>query len=209
MRKLFVCAVAFAALTLTSCGNKQSGNAAPTDSIADTAAVVDNAEGEAVAGEMKAKLEAGDAEGFSTIVTEAKAKIDQLVKEGKVEEAKAYASKVKQFIDENAETIKQVTGGNETVSSIVSAIGAIPSSAEDAVNAAGEAVKSDAENAVNSAKEAAENKVNEAKDAAKQKANEEVDKAKQKANDAVDKAKQKANDEVNKAANKALNKLGL
>lgn len=210
MRKLFVCAIAFAALAMTSCGNKQSGNAAPTDSIADTTVVAaDSEEGDAVANEMKSKLEAGDANGLNTVVAQAKAKIDELVKEGKVEEAKAYASKVKQFVDENAETIKQLTGGNETISTIVSTISSLPSSAEDAVNAAGDAVKSDAENAVNAAKDAAETKVNEAKDAAKQKVDEAKDAAKQKATDEVNKAKQKANDEVNKAANKALNKLGL
>lgn len=204
--------MAFAALTFTSCGNKQSANTDSADSIADTTAVATDSaasEAESLASDMQAKLEANDASGFNEIVASAKQKIDELIQEGKVEEAKAYASKVKQFIDDNAETIKQVTNGDETVSSLVNTITSLPSNAEDAVDAAGEAVKSDAQNAVNTAKEAAENKVNEAKEAAKQKANDEVDKAKQKANDEVDKARQKANNEVNKAANKALDKLGL
>lgn len=203
MKKLFVCAIAFMALTFASCGNKQSGNAESADSLTDSTEVVADSTGAtAVADEMKAKLEAKDAEGFNAVVAEAKQKIDELVKEGKIEEAKAYASQVKAFVDENAETIKQVANGSETVTSIVNTINALPSSAESAVNAAGEAVKSDAENAVKSAKEAAETKVSETKAAAKQKANEEVNKA-------ANKAKEKANEEVNKAANKALNKLGL
>lgn len=199
MKKVFVCAIAFMALTFTSCGNKQNGNAAQTDSLTDTTAIAaDGTDAEALANEMKAKLEAKDANGLNEIVTSAKQKIEELVKAGKIEEAKAYASKVKQFVDENAEAIKTVTNGDETISSIVSTISALPSNAENAVEAAGNAVKSDAENAVESAKGAAETKVNEAKEAAKQKATDEVNKA-----------KDKANEKVNKAASDALNKLGL
>lgn len=201
MRKVFVCAIAFMALMFASCGNKQSGNAAPNDSTATDSTIVAGDsidEAEAVANDMQAKLDAKDAKGLNEIVATAKQKIDELVKEGKVEEAKAYASKVKQFIDDNAEAIKTVTNGNETISSIVSTINALPSSAEGTVKAAGEAVKSDAENAVKTAKDAAETKVSEAKEAAKKKATDEVNKA-----------KDKANEEVNKAASKALNKLGL
>jgi len=199
MKKIIVCAMAFMALTFASCGNKQNGGQTPeTDSIANVAADENGGEAEAVASDLKAKLDAKDSKGFSEAVASAKQKIDELVKAGKVEEAKAYASKVKQFIDENAETIKQVTNGNETINSIVSTISALPASAGDAVDAAGEAVKTDAENAVKSAKEAAETKVAETKEAAKQKAN-----------DAVENAKQKTNEAVDKAASKALNKLGL
>lgn len=203
MKKILVCAMAIMALSFTNCGNKQSGNAdTAVDSLAnETEAVATDAiesEAEALANDMKTKLDEKDSKGFSDIVATAKQKIDELVKEGKVEEAKAYASKVKQFVDENAETIKQVTNGNETINSIVSTISALPTDAQNAVDEAATAVKSDAENAVKSAKDAAETKASEAKEEAKKKANEAVDNAKQKANDAVD-----------KAANKALNKLGL
>jgi len=190
-----------------------NGNAVPADSIAsdslaiDTAAI--NGEVAALTGDMQAKLEAKDSKGLTEIVESAKQKIDELVSEGKVEEAKAYASQVKQFIDNNAETIKQVTNGDATISSIVSAISSLPTNAENAVDAAGDAVKADAENAVQSAKDAAENKANEVKDAAKQTVDNAKAAAKQKANEEVDKAVNKANEEVNKAANKALNKLGL
>lgn len=200
MKKIIVCAIAFMALTFASCGNKQNGNQTPeTDSIA-AAATDENggSEAEGLASDLKAALDAKDSKGFSDAVASAKQKIDELVKAGKVEEAKAYASKVKQFIDENAETIKQVTNGNATINSIVSTIKALPTDAGSAVDAAGNAVKSDAEHAVEAAKDAAATKAAETKAAAKQKADEAVDNAKQKANDAVD-----------KAASKALNKLGL
>jgi len=200
MKKILVCAMTLMALTFAACGNKQSANVGSEDSAAvDTTAVSGIAEeAEALASDLKAKLEANDSKGFNDIVESAKQKIDELVKEGKVEEAKAYASKVKQFVDENAETIKQVTNGNATINSIVDAIKDLPSNAEEAVDAAGNAVKSDAENAVQSVKDAADTKVKEVKEDTKAKANEAVDNAKKKANDAVD-----------KAASKALNKLGL
>lgn len=192
--------MAVMALTFAACGNKQSANTESNDSNAvDTTAVAGIAgEADALASDLKAKLEAKDSKGFSDMIASAKQKIDELVKAGKVEEAKAYASKVKQFVDENAETIKQVTNGDATVSSIVSAIKALPADAENAVDAAGDAVKSGAENAVKSAKDAADAKVTEVKEETKAKANEAVDNAKKKASDAVD-----------NAANKALNKLGL
>lgn len=197
MKKIIVCAIAIMALAFAACGNKQGGNRnAEADSTAN--AVVEGDEIEAMTSDLKAKLDAKDSKGFSEAVASVKQKIDELVKAGKVEEAKAYASKVKQFVDENAETIKSVANGNETISDIVNTISALPTNAESAVDAAGEAVKSDAENAVKSAKDAAETKATEAKEAVKQKAN-----------DAVENAKQKTNDAVDKAASKALNKLGL
>lgn len=199
MKKVFIFAITFMALTFASCGNKQNGNAPQTDSVeTDSMATAGNADPEAVANDLQTKLEAKDADGFKQAVETAKQKIDEMVKAGKVEEAKAYASKVKTFVDENAETIKQLTGGNETVTSLVNTISAIPANAEATINEAGEAVKADAQQAVDDAKEAAKAKVDEAKD-----------KAKQKATDEVNKAKDKANKEVNKAAEKALKGIGL
>lgn len=199
MKKVFIFAFAFAAMTFASCGNKQGGNAAPVDSVAtDSVAIVDNSSAEAIASDLQSKLEANDADGFNQAVEAAKQKIDELVKAGNVEEAKAYASKVKAFVDENAETIKQLTGGEETVTSIVNTINQLPADAESTVKEAGEAVKADAEQAIEDTKAAAKQKVEETKD-----------KAKQKATDEVNKAKDKANQEVNKAANKALKSLGL
>lgn len=210
MKKVFIFAFAFMALTCASCGNKQAGNAPQADSVAtDSVAIVDNADPEAIASDLQTKLEAKDSEGFKQAVEIAKQKIDELVKAGNVEEAQAYASKVKAFVDENAETIKQLAGGNETVSSLVNTINALPASAESAVNEAGEAVKADAQQAVDDAKSAAKAKVEEAKSAASAKVDETKTKAKQKAADEVNKAKDKANQEVNKAANKALKGIGL
>lgn len=188
MKKVFIFAFAFTALTFASCGNKTSGSAVQTDSVeTDSVAIVDSSNVEAVASDMQSKLEANDADGFKQAVETAKLKIDELVKAGKVEEAKAYASRVKAFVDENAETIKQLAGGEETVASIVNTISAIPANAESTVKEAGEAVKANAQQAVEDTKAAAKQKVEETKAA----------------------AKQKAADEVNKAADKALKGLGL
>lgn len=191
MKKIFVCAIALMALMFANCGNKQNGSAENADSTAtDTVAVVSEGavgEAETLLTDLKEKLNSQDANGLEQVITSAKQKIDELVKAGKVEEAKAYAAKVKTFIDENAESIKQVAGGNSTISSIVNTISALPTDAESAVSSVGESVKSDAEKAVQSAKEEAETKATEAKES----------------------VKKKATDAVDNAANKALNKLGL
>lgn len=199
MKKVFLFVFAFVAMTFASCGNKQGNGAAPAEEVEkDSVAIVSNSSPETVAADLQQKLQSNDAEGFKQTVKVAKEKIDEMVKAGDVEGAKAYASKVKAFVDENAEAIKQLAGGSETVSTIVNTINSIPVNAEKTVNEAGEAVKADAQKTMDDAEVAAKAKVEETKDKAKQKATEEVNKA-----------KDKANQEVDKAANKALKKLGL
>lgn len=212
MKKIYICALAAMAITMASCGNKTTANQEGTDSAMvanDTTAMAGmtaaDAQGDAetLNNNLKAMIEAKDAKGIQAITAQAKEKIQQLINSGNYEAAKAYAEKVKTFINENAETVKSIAGGNETINSLVNTITNIPANAEGAANNAKEA----AQNAGNAVKSSAQDAVNNAGQKIEDKVNEKKAEAKKKATEAVDKKKEEANKAVNDAVNKGLNKL--
>lgn len=203
MKKLFFVALAGAVIGFASCGNKTVENA----ELADTAAVDSVLDADAMVSALGEKLNANDPAALQTLAQQAQQTIADLIAQGDTAAAKAYASKIKEFIDTNADKVKEIASGNETINGLVNTVKS--TNVSDLASQAAAAVKADATQAANDVKDAADQKVQETKDAAKAKVNEQVDAAKQKANEQVDAAKQKANDEVNKATNKALNKLGL
>lgn len=196
MKKLLIVAIAFVGLTFASCGEKnKSGEAVDSTEVAADSA------SEAVPAELSAlseQLEAKDASAVEKTLETVKATYDKLVAEGKVEEAAAYASKVKAFVDEHADAIKEAANGNVTVSGIVDAVKNLPTSADAAVAGAESAVKADAAQAKSQAEDAANAVVEGAKEAAKEK----VEDTKKQAADAVDK-------KVNEGVDKALKGVGL
>lgn len=215
MKKFFIMAMAVAAIGFTSCGNKTQ-NAAPAEESTEVSAVADAAKG--VVDKLKEQIEAGDSKAIGEAVQTAVEKVAELVAKGDTEAAKQYQDQIKNFIDENAEKIKEVTGGDEAVSKLIDSFVNVPVKVEDAVNAAGESIKEGAEQVVEDAKNAAAQKVEEAKEAAAQKvedakaaAAQKVDEAKQKAADAaakkIEEGKQKANDAANKAAEDLMKKI--
>lgn len=229
MKKLFIFAAA-AALTLASCGNKTQDNAANADSIAAT----ENAEGsEATAqlsdeqqatvdnltANLQKAVESKDAKSTISTLADLQTIYKNLVEQGKLEEAKAYASAIKKFISDNAEKLKSLSSGNTTVASLIDGIANLPTSAATTAEEAKAAVKSDVVNLASSAvakgetakaaaEDAAKAAVDNAKATAEKKVNEAVDNEKQKAADKINEASKKANDAVNNAAAKALKGLG-
>ena len=212
MKKFFIMAMAVAAIGFTSCGNKTQ-NAAPAEESTEVSAVADAAKG--VVDKLKEQIEAGDSKAIGEAVQTAVEKVAELVAKGDTEAAKQYQDQIKNFIDENADKIKEVTGGDEAVSKLIDSFVNVPVKVEDAVNAA---IKEGAEQAVEDAKDAAAQKVEEAEEAAAQKvedakaaAAQKVDEAKQKAADAaakkIEEGKQKANDAANKAAEDLMKKI--
>ncbi|MBQ7423341.1 MAG: hypothetical protein IJ549_00385 [Prevotella sp.] len=190
MKKVLFIALAVAAISFASCGNKtQQG----TD--ADTAAVVEEND---LTAALKAALENKDAASLQAAIEALQAKIAELTKEGKLDEAKEALTSVQTWLKENQETVKSVTGDNATLNTLVEKVQAIPTESVDAIKSFGTQTEEAAAAAVENTKEAVNAKANEAVE----KANEAVDNAKQQAKD-------KAKEEVNKAADKALNKLGL
>lgn len=252
MKKVFLFAAAIA-LTLASCGNKSQGNAAEADSTAtetvtDTTAETDNAEATAnltqeskatvenMTAELQKAVDAKDSKATISTLANLQTIYKNLVEQGKVDEAKAYGSAIKAFINKNADAIKSVANGNTTINSLVSGIQNLPTSAEATAEQAKAAITSDITNlaspaiakgatAIATAKEAAEaiknapasvksaaenaanQAVNNAKTAAENKVNSEINKASQKATDAINKEKEKANNAANEVKAKAASKV--
>ena len=229
MKKVVLMAIAAFALVMASCnGNKTKtvAGGADSDSVAavDTMAPEAQAAADSLTSVLTNGLQAKDAKAVTTTLATLQTKYAELAKAGKVEEAKAYALKIQEFVNKHADEINNVATGNTTIASLVEGIKNLPTSAETTAEEAVSAVKSDvqtiagaakssaeaaAKGAAETAKTAAENKANEAVSNAQNKANEAVNKANQKANDAINKANKKANDAVNNATNKALKGLGL
>ena len=196
-------ALACVAMGFASCGNKTTENA----ELADTTAVDSVMDADAIVSALSEKLQANDPAALAALSQQAQQTIADLIAKGDTALAKEYASKIKEFVNTNADKIKEVASGNETINGLVKTVQA--TSVTDLANQAAAAIKADATQAANDVKDAAGQKVEETKEAAKakvnEKVNESVDAAKNKANEQIDAAKNKANE----ATNKALNKIGL
>lgn len=82
---------------------------------------------------------------------------------GKLDTAKAYAAKIQQFLNDNAERIKAATANNATIAALVSGIQNLPTTAEATAEQAEEAVKNNAKDMMKKA----EHETNQAIDKAK------------------------------------------
>ena len=178
MKKLFFFAGILAMTALASCGNKQK---APAEGeTIEVAAPVDDD----VVSMLDAQLKSKDPNALMKTLAAIKEKYAQLVKAGKLEEAKAYMAKAQTYLKEHAAQITAIAGEDSEVSNLVNSVTSMPEAAQ---NAAEEAAKSDAKAKVNEAAAKANAKINE-------KANE---------------AGQKAHEAVGKAAAKAMKEMGL
>lgn len=242
MKKAIIFAAALA-LTFSSCGNKTQNTAANADS----AAVVANEEGGAelsaddqttidnLTAELQKAIDAKDAKTTISVLANLQTIYKNLAEEGKLEEAKAYGSAIKKFVNDNAETLKTIASGNSTVESLVNGIINLPTSAaataEDAkaaitsdvvklaspaiakgetvvetAKAAAEMVKN-APEAVKNAAEAAKSAVNNAASTAENAAKTAVDDAAAKANAAAAEGKKKLEEKRNADRQKAAEKV--
>ncbi len=197
----------FITMAMVSCGDKTSKSEVLNDSVMSA---------------MKTMLQENDADGFSAAITQTQQAIEQLVKEGKTEEAQACALQLQEFITNNAESIKAVAGeDNELVNSVIETITSIPDGikgdlddlkegvVDEYVNGVSDAVEDAKQQAVDAANQVVEDAKQKASDAvedAKQKANDAVEDAKQKINQAVQDAEQQANDAADQAVDDAQNK---
>lgn len=204
MKKLFAMVLAVAAISFASCGNKTEKEGCDQDTCACKCdpCECDPCEcaekeccGECPMKVLDEKLEAGDAEGVTAALTKVQEKIQELLAEGKAEEAQKLGSAIKAFIEANQEKLSEAS---INVDNICSVIKSLPEVAVETAEDGAEAVKTDAEAVANAAVEAG-----------KAKANEKLNEGAAKANEAIDEAANKANDAIDKAAAKASKKLGL
>ncbi len=211
-------------MTLASCNG---GNSSTSENDSTSVEAVEGAEVKVAAvnqdlediqGEIEEGIATGQGDAVLSSIEAYKAKIAALIKAGDVATAQKYIDKLKEYVENNEETINSVSAdvtksAATTLADLANQIAAVPSqvknaaenAAEGVVNDAKEAVKSKVDETVENGKQA----VNDAVENQKKKVNDAVNEQKQKASDAVNAQQQKANDAINKAANDVKSKLGL
>lgn len=191
MKKLFLSVAIVAALAMASCQTK-------AEKAAEEAAAPEVTEFTTNLSKCANEADA------KSLVAKAQDYVQQLVKEGKLDEAMDYVDKI----------IPTVKDKYPALASTLEAAKAQVKSAEEKLEAATEkadslkeAAAEKADSLKEAAKEEAKEKAKEVAEAAKDKANDAVDAAKDKANDAVDAVKDKATDAAAKGADAIKNKL--
>ena len=91
-------------MAFTSCGNKTAENAEVVDSVT-TDSVMD---AESLVSALGEKLNANDPAALAALSQQAQQTIADLIAKGDTATAKAYASKIKEFVDTNADKIKTI-----------------------------------------------------------------------------------------------------
>lgn len=225
MKKTIVIASALM-LTLASCGNKTAEAPEAVDSTL-TEIVEDAVTSPEAAAVVDALADAQNAEDVKGVMSQAKAKYQELVESGKLDQAKEYIKSVQEYIKENAESIKEKVGNDPKVSQLIDAIKVLPTDADISAETALAAIKAassgkaedvlnamktaaangDIEKLAEKAKEADPEKVKEAMDKAKSALDNAPDDVKKKAEEVKEAAKSAAKDKASEAVSKGLDKI--
>ena len=161
MKKVFIMLAAVAAFTITSCKNesKKTDEAAEKagESIEELAAQSDVSDPTQLGDDLSKALESNDGEGIKGKIDAAKEYAQNLLKEGKGEQAKGIIEKIQSFLSENAEKVTSVVGDNSFVQGALDWVKGVD--AGDLINKAGEALGvENAAGAAEAAKDAAADK---------------------------------------------------
>lgn len=179
MKKLFAMA-AIAVMCLTGCNKANT---------AEEALDFEKATPEAVVSALAEKVQAGDATAITAALETVQTQLAGLVDAGNVEKVTEYAAKIKAFVEENAEALKNfnidVTPLTAVIDKIAAMPGAAQEAAEDAAQDAAEAAQAQAEAAADAAIDEAEAKVDEAVKAAEKAVDEAIETGKAKTNEAI------------------------
>lgn len=149
MKKSHFLTIAFAALAMVSCGNKND-NANNTE---DSTTVEDSTIVSGVSKELQPTVEAlisnfnqnvdkNDANALATTLADMQVVYKHLVDEGKLEEAKTYGQAIQKYVSEHANELKAMAEGNNNIPSFVEGVKNLPVSAETTIEEAKEAVMS-------------------------------------------------------------------
>ena len=189
MKKLFALAAFAAAMIFSAC----TGNKTVEEDLD-----FEKATPEAVVSALAEKLQAGDATTITTAIEAVQTQLNKLLENADVEKVTAYATQIKAFIDENAETLKSFNIDVTPLTNLFDQVKALPSSAEDAATDALESAQEEAEGVVNDAVDAVQGAVDDAVDAGQKAVNDAVDAGKA----AVEEGKAKTNEAIQNAADK-------
>ena len=180
MKKLFALAAFAAAMIFGACTEKIEEGLDFSKASADE-----------VVSALAEKLQTGDATVITKALETVKTQLDKLLKGADVAKVTEYASKIKAFVEENAETLKGFNIDVAPLAAVFDQVSALPGAAvEEATDAA--------EDAVEGAVDAVEGAVNDAVDAANKAVNDAVDAGKA----AVEEGKAKTNEAIQNAADK-------
>jgi len=158
MKKLFISALAVGALCLSSCGNKTNKAENPTDSLTEVTLGEANdsvSELSSLANTLQEQLKNKDIQGLQNTLSSLQDKYQELLKSGKVEEAKEYAKKVKEFVDANGDKIKESAKDNKTLSTLVDQVKGFSLDTKSDVKAGAEEIQSNVKEGVDNAKDKA------------------------------------------------------
>lgn len=208
MKKVFLMAMAAIAFIFAGCENKKTS---PNDNQADTTIVMDesaDATADSLTSELDTQLSQNNTDAIQATLTSLQNKYAELVASGKLDTAKAYAAKIQQFLNDNAEKIKAAAANNPSIAALVSGIQNLPATAEQAE----EAVKNNAKDMMKKAEQETNQAIEKAKQEATKatdKANAKMNEAKEKAGKALDKSAEEANKKVSQARGQIRKGLGL
>ena len=212
MKKVFLMAMAAIAFIFAGCGNKKT---IPSDNQADTTIVMHaraDATADSLTSQLDTQLSQNNTDAIQATLTSLQNKYAELVASGKLDTAKAYAAKIQQFLNDNAEKIKAAAANNATIAALVSGIQNLPTTAEATAEQAEEAVKNNAKDMMKKAEQETNQAIEKAKQEATKatdKANAKMNEAKDKAGKALDKSAEEANKKVNQARGQIRKGLGL
>lgn len=212
MKKVFLMAMTAIAFIFAGCEDKKTS---PNYNQADTTIVIDesaDATADSLTSELDTQLSQNNTDAIQATLTSLQNKYAELVASGKLDTAKAYATKIQQFLSDNAEKIKAAAANNPSIAALVAGIQNLPTTTEATAEQAEEAVKNNAKDMMKKA----EHETNQAIDKAKReaskatdKANAQMNEAKDKAGKALDKSAEEANKKVNQARGQIRKGLGL
>ncbi len=225
MKKFLFIIAAVAAVTFVACKDEKKAdqeNGEDIEALAEDSALTDaNTLGEA----LSKALESEDGAGIQGKIEEAKAYAQQLLSEGKGEEAKGIIEKVQQFLSENADKVTSLVGNNDFVQGALDWVKGIDAAelvdkAKEAVGAAGADAAEAAAGAVTAGKDAVEAAKDatvgkaaeavaagkEAVESAVEQGNAAIDAAKEAVKNAPEAAKEAAANKAKEAANDAVDK---
>ncbi|MGP1591275.1 MAG: hypothetical protein ACTTHI_05720 [Prevotella sp.] len=157
MKKLFVSALAIGALCLSNCGNKTTKVEATTDSLIEVPlyeATTDSiSDINTLANTLQEQLKNKDIQGFQNTLSSFPDKYQELLKSGKVEEAKEYAKKIKEIVDANSDKIKEYAKDNKTVSTLINQVKGFSLDTKSDIKAGAEEIQSNIKEGVDKVKE--------------------------------------------------------
>ena len=195
MKKLIVMAAVAAAMSLTACSGSKTETAEEEE--------IEFTTPEAVVSAFTEKMKSGDAYTISEAVKTVQEELLEIIDDGDMKKAQAYAIQLETFMNENAEQFEQLNIDTYTLNNTINTLLSIPNAAGQSIKSAAKAAEAEAQAAKDAAVEAAKAQADAAVEAGKAKVNEAVEEGKAKANEAVEEGKAKANEAVQDAADKA------